>query len=100
QFYYVNHGIFAIHLYIFIFIALLIIFSLDKINEHAHINILHALINILIIGLFIYEYLAMKNFYRQGWIKTFFKFLLLDIFFVIALGLVFTIFIVFSFFNI
>jgi hypothetical protein len=100
QFYYVSHGIFAIHLYIFIFISLLVIFALSSIKNQVNWSILGVLSALLILGLFVYEYLALKNFYRQGWIKTFFKFLLLNVLFLIVLTLLFVIFIFFSFFNI
>ena len=100
QFYYVSHGIFAIHLYIFVFISLLVIFTVSRIKSEVNWSIFGFLTAILILGLFVYEYLALKNFYRQGWIKTFFKFLLLDILFLIVLTLLFVIFIFFSFFNI
>ena len=100
QFYYVSHGIFAIHLYIFIFISQLVLFSLSKLNDAVHWKPLSSVVGIFIIGLFVYEYLSMKNFYKQGWIKTFFKFLLLNFLFLIILVVVFVIFTFFSFFNI
>lgn len=100
QFYYVNHGIFGIHLYIFIFIALLVLFAISKINAGLHWKALSTVSGILTFGLYVYEYLALKNFYRQGWFKTFLKFLLLNISFLIVLIILFTIFIFFSFFNI
>lgn len=100
QFYYVSHGIFGIHLYIFIFIALLILFSISKINDALHWKALGDISGILILGLFVYEYLALKFFYRQGWVKTFFKFLLLDILFLIVVVILFGIFVFSSFFNI
>ncbi|MFI5185467.1 MAG: DUF3667 domain-containing protein [Chitinophagales bacterium] len=100
QFYYVNHGIFAIHLYIFLFIALLILFTISKINDGLHWKALGSFSGMLILGLFVYEYLALKFFYKQGWIKTFFKFLLTDFLFLIVLAVLFGIFIFFSFFNI
>jgi len=100
QFYYVSHGIFAIHLYIFIFISLLVIFALSRVKSEVNWSIFGFLSAILIVGLFVYEYMALKNFYRQGWIKTFFKFFLLNILFLIVLTLLFVMFIFFSFFNI
>jgi hypothetical protein len=100
QFYYVSHGIFAIHLYIFVFISLLVIFALSRINSQVNWSVFGFLSALLIFGLFVYEYMALKNFYRQGWIKTFIKFLLLNILFLIVLTLIFVIFIFFSFFNI
>ena len=100
QFYYVSHGIFAIHLYIFVFIDLLVIFGLSKINRGVDSQVLRDVSGVLISGIFVYQYLAMKNFYRQGWAKTFLKFCLLNIIFSVVLSLLFVIFIFFSFFNI
>ena len=100
QFYYVTHGIVSIHLYIFLFIAMLILFSLAKLNATIHWELLSYISSFLVAGLFVYQYLAMKNFYRQGWIKTFFKFLLTNILFMFVLLLLFVIFIFFSFFKI
>ncbi|HMG68252.1 MAG TPA: hypothetical protein VK588_11225, partial [Chitinophagaceae bacterium] len=100
QFFYVSHGIFSIHLYVFLFIGLLILFSISKMNQDLNSGILDSLSNIIVISLFVYEFLALKNFYGQGWIKTFFKFLLVDISFIIMLGILFVVFAGFSFFNI
>lgn len=100
QFYYVSHGIFSIHLYIFLFIAMLVLFSLGKLNASLHWGLLSYLGTFIVIGIFVYQYISMKKFYRQGWIKTFFKFLLTDILFFFVIILLFIIFAVFSFFNI
>jgi len=100
QFYYVSHIIFSIHLYIFLFIALLILFSLSKLNKTLDLGFLKFISTILILGLFVYEYLALRNFYSQGWIKTIFKFLLINISYIIMVVVLFAFFAVFSFFNI
>jgi hypothetical protein len=100
QFYYVGHGIFSLHLYIFLFIAMLVLFCIYKSNNYLHWDGLNYVFNILILTLFVYEYLAMKNFYQQGWLKTFFKFLLVNILFLIVIGLLFAVFVFLSFFKI
>jgi hypothetical protein len=100
QFYYVGHVIFSIHLYIFLFIAQLVMFSISKLNGNLHWTMLSYLLGVLVVGLFAYEYMALKNFYQQGWIKTFFKFLLINISYIIMLVILFGLFGVFSFFNI
>jgi hypothetical protein len=100
QFYYVSHVIFSIHLYVFLFIAQLIVLSISKLNKTLDLGFLNLISTILVLGLFVYEYLALKNFYSQGWIKTFFKFLLINISYIIMLVLLFAFFGVFSFFNI
>ncbi len=99
NFYYVNHGIFSLHLYIFIFLALLAIFSLDKLNSGLHWWIINAVIFLLYVSLFFYEYKAMRNFYKQRRAKTIIKFILLNLMFLVVLSLLFTIFVFFSFFK-
>jgi hypothetical protein len=99
QFYYVSHGIFSIHLYVFLFIALLFLFCLSKLNDRLHWGILSFIFGLSIFGLFVYEYLALKFFYGQGWLKTFFKFFLVNLIFIIVISLIFTVFVFFSFYN-
>ena len=100
QFYYVSHIIFSIHLYVFLFIAQLILLSISKLNKTLDFGFLSFISGVLILGLGVYEYLALKKFYGQGWIKTFFKFLLINISYIIMVVLLFAFFAVFSFFNI
>ena len=100
QFYYVSHVIFSIHLYVFLFIAQLILFSISKLNKTLRFDVLNYVPLIIILAMFVYEFLALKNFYAQGWIKTFFKFLLINISYIIMLVFLFALFGVFSFFKI
>jgi hypothetical protein len=100
QFYYVSHIIFSIHLYIFLFIAQLILLCISKLNKSLDLDFLSFAPLIIVPGMIVYEYLALKNFYRQGWIKTFFKFLLINISYIIMLVVLFAFFGVFSFFKI
>jgi len=100
QFYYVSHGIFSLHLYIFVFIAMLVLFTLSALNTYLHWGLLNAVSGFLTFGLFVYEYIALKKFYQQGWLKTFFKFILIDLVFVFVLSLLFVVFILFSLFKI
>lgn len=99
EFYYVNHGIFSLHLYIFIFIALLVIFSLNELNSGLHWWIISAVNFLLYLSLFFYEYKAMRNFYKQRRAKTILKFILLNLMFLVVLSLLFTVFVFFSFFK-
>jgi Protein of unknown function (DUF3667) len=100
EFYYVNHGIFSVHLYIFLFISFLFLFGISRLNEELNLSLLSSVKSLLIFALFVYEYLALKNYYRQGWFKTFIKFLLLNILFIIVLSVLFIVFTFFSLFNI
>jgi hypothetical protein len=100
QFFYVSHGIFSVHLYIFLFIGMLLLFSISKLNEYLHWGFISAIFPFLVLSIFVYEYLALKNFYQQGWWKTFFKFILVNFLFAIAMAFLFAIFVLFSLFKI
>ncbi len=100
QYYYVSHGIFSLHLYIFLFIAMLVLFGLSKLNSSIHWGFLGLIFGLLIAGLFVYQYLAMRNFYRQGWFKTFLKFMLVNFLFLFVVSLLFVVFVFFSLFKI
>ncbi|HKC35701.1 MAG TPA: DUF3667 domain-containing protein, partial [Chitinophagaceae bacterium] len=75
QFYFADHGVFTIHLYIFSFIVLIVGFGLGSLRDLTGWSFLNFLIFILFIALFFYLYKAMRNFYGQGRGKTFLKFL-------------------------
>ena len=77
QYYYVNHSIFTIHFYIFVFLNLLIIFGLRSINDSLHWSVLGYLQGILGFGIFFYLYKAMRKFYQQRRGKTMLKFFVL-----------------------
>ncbi len=79
EYYYADHGVFTIHLYVFTFILMALVFALDKIKNLTHIQS----INWLVVGLFLldlfYLYKAMRYFYQQKRAKTILKFILLTI---------------------
>ncbi len=97
SFYYVSHAIFSIHLYIFVFIALLAIIGLNILEGHYSWGWIGYLIGFIYIWMFYYAYKAMRNFYGQGRVKTFLKFFLLNIYLTFIVILLFFIFLVFSF---
>ncbi len=93
QYYYVNHAIFTIHLFVFVFIALLFIFGVNQIKAATGFNWLGFISGIMILYIFFYSYKAMRNFYQQRRGKTIAKFLLLhfvNLFIVILLFIAFT----------
>jgi len=100
QFYYVNHAIFSIQLYIFIFIALLITLGLGSLNTQLHWGLITFIRGLIYAGLFFYLYKAMRNFYQQGRGKTILKFILLNLMFTIVMIFLFTVFVFFSFYKI
>ena len=96
RFFYADHGIFSIHLYIFIFIALLFQISIGLINKPLNWGTLDFMQTVLTLGIFFYAYKALRNFYQQGRGKTLLKFLLLCFLFLVVMIMLMMIFLFFS----
>ena len=96
QFYIADHGVFTIHLYVFSFILLLLVFALGSLKNATHWRFTDWLIFILFLLLFYYLYKAMRNFYGQGRWKTFFKFLFVSFWSFVMMLILFLIFTIFS----
>jgi hypothetical protein len=75
--YYSEHAIFSIHLYIFTFVSLLVYLSFSKLQDVFHWGWIRYILGILLLYILFYSYQAMRNFYQQGFIKTFIKYCLL-----------------------
>ncbi|MEO6406969.1 MAG: DUF3667 domain-containing protein [Ferruginibacter sp.] len=100
DFYYTNHAIFSIHLYVFIFIFFLIIMGLSSVKNYLHWNWINILLVIGTIYLFYYEYKAMRNFYMQRRAKTILKYIILNTLLLFLMILLFAVFAFFSIFKI
>jgi hypothetical protein len=96
QFYFSDHGVFTIHLYVFSFLQLIAVFAVGKLQDVTHIDELDFVVLILFLLLFFYLYKAMRNFYGQGRIKTFIKFLLVALLSLIMMLVLFVFFLFFS----
>ncbi len=79
QFYYVDHGIFSVHLYIFSFLILLVYFGIGGLHDKTGWNPLQWLNTVILIYPLFYYYKAMRRFYGQDRARTIFKYLLLFI---------------------
>jgi hypothetical protein len=77
RFYYVTHVIFSLHLYVFTYITGLVIIGVNAIEKSLDWHWMTHLEEILVTLIFVYGYLALKNFYGQGIFKTFLKFILI-----------------------
>jgi len=100
QYYFADHGVFLIHLYVFTFLFLLFYFGLDKLQEQTHwkgIGVVQAIL--IVTGLF-YTLKAIRNFYRQGWGKTILKFIIFNILCIISLVLLFIAFLALTYYQI
>ena len=100
EFYFADHGVFLIHLYIFTFLFFLLYFGLDKLEDKTHWSWIGIIQFILMLAGVIYTIIAMRNFYRQGWGKTILKFILFNILCTISILLLFAIFLGLSFYKI
>jgi len=96
QFFFADHGVFTIHLYIFTFLWLLVVFSVSKLSDITHWGGLDFLIFGLFLLLFFYLYKAMRFFYGQGRAKTIIKFLLVAFWSLIMMLILFALFLLVS----
>jgi len=99
NYYYVNHGIFSIHFYIFSFITMLVIFGLSKLNSSLNWGFITFIQSMLGFGILFYLYKAMRNFYQQRRAKTILKFLLLYLSVFLTVMILFIVFVFFSLFK-
>lgn len=99
QFYFADHGIFTIHLYVFTFILLLAVFCLNSLESLTHLGIIDYFIAALFILLTIYLYKAMRYFYGQGPLKTLAKLILVFILSIVLMVVLFAFFFIFSAFT-
>ncbi len=99
EYYYVNHSIFSLHFYNFIFIAMLALFGLGKLNNELDWTLIRVIETLIGFGLLLYLYKAMRRFYQQRRAKTVIKFLILCFLLFITILLLFIIFLFYSFFK-
>ena len=99
QFYYVDHVIFTIHLYVFIFLVMLVTFGISKLKNLLHWNWLGYLVLILVLSIFFYFYKALRNFYKQRRAKTILKYFILLLLFLLTAIFTFVLFTFFSIFG-
>jgi hypothetical protein len=100
QYYFVDHSIFSIYFYIFVFIAMLLLITVGSIQTAFHWNWLRYIRGIIGLSIFFYLYKSLRNFYEQRRGKTIFKFILLNIFSMCMGVILFVVFIFFSLFKI
>ena len=96
EFYFADHGVFAIHLYIFSFLLLMLVFGLDSLRTITGWNFISFLIFILFVVLLFYLYKAMRKFYGQGRGKTILKFLFVSFWSLIMMVILLVLFMFFS----
>jgi Protein of unknown function (DUF3667) len=100
QYYFADHGVFLIHLYVFTFLFLLFYFGLDKLEEQTHWKGVRFVQTILILTGLFYTLKAIKFFYEQGWGKTFIKFIIFNVLCFVSLALLFALFLAITYYQI
>ncbi len=100
DFYYTDHPIFTIHFYIFVFIAMLLIFGFKKIESATGASWLEYVNLVFLLTIFFYLYKAMRNFYDQKRAKTILKYFTLLFSFLATGAVIMVIFFFISIFEI
>lgn len=100
QFYFADHAVFLIHLYVFTFLFMLLFFCIDKLEDNIAWGWFGWIKTILILTGLFYTLKAMKNFYLQRWGKTITKFILFNFLCLITAVFLFGVFFIFSFFQV
>jgi hypothetical protein len=96
QFFYASHAVFILHVYIAVYILLLIYYLFSGLH-HASGWRVFGLIDILLsLSIIYYIYKAMRNFYGQGRIKTLFKYFIFSIFYLVIFVFLVCIFFIIS----
>lgn len=99
QFYYTDHAIFLIHLYIFTFVFSLIYFLVELLDVTYVGAWDFVKVALLLLGI-LYAYQAMRKFYGERWGKTLFKFIVFNMLCAIAFNLLFALFFIFSLYTV
>jgi hypothetical protein len=99
-FYYVSHTIFTIHLYIFVFIAMLFEIGIQQLERLHGLGWVYFISNLLTLIILFYLYKAIRNFYEQGRFKTIIKYILFLFSFFILIVFLFIVFAFISIFQI
>ena len=99
NFYYSDHAIFTLYHYIFSFMLLMAALLISGLNSLTGWSWLGFLMLFIFLAGPVYLYLEMKQFYRQGVLKTLGKFILLNMLAGIVIILLFVLFFFFSIFQ-
>jgi len=84
---------------VFTFLLLLLVFAISALYNLTNWGFLEPLSFLLLLWLLIYLYAGMKRFYKQGWFKTFLKFMLVSVLSLIMMLVLFLSFLLLSVFT-
>jgi hypothetical protein len=100
EFYYADHGIFAVHIYCAIFIFILLSYFLEAMRDTSGRSIFSWLRAGLVVYGVYFIYKAMRNFYGQGRYKTLVKYIALSGMTSVVMTILVIIFLIISAYNI
>lgn len=92
SFYYSDHAVFTLFHYVLSFILLLLYFGSNALRNLSGWSLFSWFSSLFILAWPVYLFIEMKNFYAQGYIKTFGKFVLLNLLGFLLLGVLFILF--------
>jgi hypothetical protein len=92
SFFYSDHAVFLIHIYIFTFILLLFMMGLLLLLPRIGVDIAWLIFMVLSVYAAAYVYFSMLRFYRQSRAKTLFKFILFNLLSLVSLMVLFGLF--------
>lgn len=92
SFFYSDHAVFLIHIYIFTFILLLFMMGLLLLLPRIGVDIAWFIFSVLSVYAAAYVYLSMLRFYKQSRLKTLFKFIVFNLFSLVSLIVLFGLF--------
>jgi hypothetical protein len=100
RFYYVDHALFLIFLYIYTFIFLLFFLGIDQLEDATKLEDLDWILVAMMLWGIYYAWRAMHKFYEQGKFKTTIKFLLFNLMCLVTLIVLFSLFFILTVFSI
>ncbi len=100
ELYYSDHAIFTLFHYILSFLLLLLLFGFDELKDLTGWSLFRYLMLGSVITWFIYFFLELKYFYRQGWRKTIMKFMLINMIGLVLLIILIVLFFLLSLYKI
>lgn len=92
HFFYTDHAVFLLHLYIFTFLLLLVMMFVYILNRYAVLGWMQIIYFTLLMHGVFYAYLSMLRFYGQTSVRTLLKFILFNILTLVSLVILFSIF--------
>lgn len=97
HYFYTHHLVFSLYLYISLFIIMLGMLAASGLFKTTDVTLFRIIGWFLFSTLFLYEFIAIRNFYAQGYFKTFAKYVIIQLLRLVIFVILFIIFVFISF---